>query len=138
MKSVIATGFAAVLLGSLALGASAAPHVKSPDRLPVYFAMNEAALTPEAKAVVDEAAKTIQRQSAKTIIVVGASETSGARLNAERATAIEDELVASGVDPDRISLTTGELTASTGSASVPFAGRSAEIIIEPANGSIGL
>ncbi len=137
MKSVFATGFAAALLVSVGLGAAAAPHEPAPDHLAVYFSANQSTLTPEAKAVIDEAAKTIRQKSAKTIIVVGLAETNVAQLSAARGEAIESELVASGVDPDMIQLTSGELTASTGARAVPFAGRIAEIIIQP-NGSLGL
>jgi outer membrane protein OmpA-like peptidoglycan-associated protein len=135
-------GLALLTLAAIALGAplpvGAQPGTaEGSERLPIYFAANASELTPEAKAVIEEAAKTIKRTAAKTIIVVGAagltgSERAGPRLRAERASAIESELIAQGVAVGQIAtLVDADLTAATGEAPSPFASRSAGIIIEP-------
>jgi hypothetical protein len=125
----------AIALGA-PLPAGAQPGAaEGSERLPIYFAPNASQLTPEAKAVIEEAAKTIKRTAAKTIIVIGAaggSERAGPRLRAERASAIENELIAQGVAVGQIAtFVDADLTAATGEAPTPFASRNAGIIIEP-------
>jgi hypothetical protein len=129
-----------LLLAAIAVGAprpvgAQAGAAEGGERLPIYFAPDASELTPEAKAVIEEAAKTIKRTAAKTLIVIGAaggSEKAGQRLRAERASAIESELIAQGVAIAQIAtFVDADLTASTGEAPPPFASRNAGIIIEP-------
>lgn len=141
MKKTI--GFILVATFASGLASASAGPAAPYERLPIYFAEHASELTSEAKAVIDEAAGMIQEKSARTIILVGLTERTGdakadQRLSEARASAIERELLVQGVSPERIAVTSGELTASTGAGmDTPFAGRTAEIIIQP-NDRVGL
>jgi OmpA-OmpF porin, OOP family len=82
------------------------PPPKQASNLTVYFAFDKADLTPDAQAVIADAATRAKADSDKSI-VVGFTDTSGSAaynlgLSERRAKAVADELVAQGVPADSI------------------------------------
>lgn len=140
MKSAFSSLLAASLLAAPLIAAPSAlvagPQ-RDTQRLPIYFTENTASLTPEARSAIGEAAQLIRQKSARTLILVSASETGDRSLCQQRASAVADELIARGVAASKITVVAGELTAAISAAPPPFAGRTAEIIIEPED-NIGL
>jgi len=75
----------------------------------VYFPFDQAILTPEAQAVVTEAAAYANAGNATQLVVVGHTDSSGspkynARLSERRARAVADSLVSQGVDGGKLAV----------------------------------
>ena len=86
----------------------AAPAYEARDFI-VYFPFDQYVLTPEAQAVVQEAAQYANAGAATRVVVVGHADTSGSaaynvRLSERRAKAVADALVGLGVDSGKLAV----------------------------------
>jgi outer membrane protein OmpA-like peptidoglycan-associated protein len=75
----------------------------------VYFPFDQYVITPDAQAVVNDAANYAQSGNATRVVVVGHTDTSGSnaynvRLSERRAKAVADALVAAGVNQSTLSV----------------------------------
>jgi outer membrane protein OmpA-like peptidoglycan-associated protein len=82
--------------------AAAAPRM--PDKVVLFFHAWSADLTPDAKVIVDQAAAKIKATGPSTVAVAGyvyndASPDENRRLSTQRVKAVQDALVADGIDP---------------------------------------